>query len=127
MTFLFAKLLGLFPLTWPESLRKAAAWVSIAIAVIGLLWAARAAYDASVIDDHEKDRAIESIEARDDAADARASDAVANTKSEEERADAIDNAPKGGQLSPAALALSCQRLRQRGGKLPAACGSDRSD
>ncbi len=110
----------------PEPLRKVAAWASVVLTVLALLWAGKALYDASVIADHEDDRALESIDARDDAADARASDAITNTESEKGMNDAINNA-HGGSLSPAAHALACERLRRRGGKLPASCRPDHGD
>ena len=117
MGLIFAKLLGLFPVGWPEPVRKVAAWATVVIAIAGLLWAAKAAYDASVIDDHEDQRAIESIEARDDAAEQRADDAIRNAESERKLNDAIDNAPTGGTIDPAMLAANCERLRQQPGGL----------
>lgn len=105
----------------PEPLRKVAAWGSVVLAALALLWAGKAIYDHNVIADHEKDRAVESIGARDDAADARASDAITNSENERKRDEAIENAGNGGELSPAARALGCQRLRERGGSLPSVC------
>ena len=53
-------IMGVLPLGWPDWLRKAAAWVGLIVTVVGLLWAAKAAYDASVIDDHEDRQAARS-------------------------------------------------------------------
>jgi hypothetical protein len=117
MGLIFAKLLGLFPLTWPEPLRKVAAWASILMIIIAAAVSAKAIYDRSVIDKHEDQRAIESIEARDEAADERADDAIRNAESERKLNDAIDNAPTGGTIDPAMLAANCERLRQQPGGL----------
>ena len=119
MTFIIAKLIGLFGFL-PEPLRKVAAWASLVIAAIGLLWATKAIYDASVIRGHEAKRTAATIEARDDAADERAADTIRNSEQERELIDAIDNAPKGGEIDPAAFAANCERLRRQPGGLSSA-------
>lgn len=106
--FLIAKLIGLFPISWPEPVRKVAAWASLVVAVAGLLWAAKAAYDASVIREHEGEKAIESIEARDAAAEERAADIIKHTIAEKEATDAINSVSAGD----AQLRLDCLRLRR---------------
>lgn len=123
MMFIIAKLVGLFG-SWglPEPLRKAAAWASVAVAVALLLWAAKAAYDRSVIDEHEDQRAIESIEARDTAADERSADAIRNAASEREAHEAINSVPAGD----AQLRLDCLRLH-RLGRDPEPCRRYRGD
>ncbi len=110
----------------PEPLRKAAAWAALIIAAIALLWAAKTAYDASVIDEHEQERSIEAIEAREQAASERAADTITATTNDKDRNDAITSAPTGGALSPAERALNCERLRQLG-RVPAACRPSGSD
>ena len=124
MTFLFPLLAK-----WgvPEPLRAVVQWALVALAAIAAFFAVKAIYDASVIEDYEKDRAIEAVDARDEAATGRADDTIKNTIEEKELHDAIDAAPKGGEVSPAARALACERLRKRGGDLPAACGPDSGD
>lgn len=116
---MIAPLVALFPPTWPEPLRKAAAWAAVALAVLALLWSAKAIYDANVIADHEKNRAVESMDAHDDAAEARASDAIANDQLERERNEAIDQAQDSAP-SDADRLLNCKRLRDLG-RVPAGC------
>ncbi|NVD44380.1 hypothetical protein [Qipengyuania atrilutea] len=107
----------------PEELRRPLQWaILIALAVLAF-FAVKALYDANVVEDYENERAVESIEARDTAAEQRATDAIANAETEKELIDAIEQAPEGGELSPAARALACQRLRNAG-VVSAACGSD---
>lgn len=108
----------------PEELQKPLRWVIFIVAAVLAFFAIKAIYDASVVDDYENKRAVESIEARDTAAEQRAQDAIENAKTEKELIDAIEQAPAGGTLSPAAIALGCERLRRRGGELPTACGPD---
>jgi hypothetical protein len=105
----------------PEKMLKPVQWAIFALAIVLAFLAAKAIYDASVVDDYEKDRAVESIDARDDAAEQRAKDTIKNTVNEKDRNDAINAAPTTGTLSPAARALACERLRQRGGELPPGC------
>jgi hypothetical protein len=64
--------------------------------------------------------------ARDEAADQRTKDATTNSKTEEDLHDAIDSAPTGGSLSPAARSLACRRLRNLG-RIPASCRSEGGD
>jgi threonine dehydrogenase-like Zn-dependent dehydrogenase len=78
-------------------------------------------HDRGVIRDHEAEREAAAGEARETAANERVADAAANARTEQEMHDAIDDAPKGGGLSPAAHALACERLRKRG-RVPAGCG-----
>lgn len=124
---LFSQLVGFVGGYVGKKFAKPITIALLVLAAIAVLFAIKAAYDASVVDDYENDRAIESIEARDDAATARANDAINNAQNEKELNDAIDAAPKGGELSPAARALACERLRRRGGELPAACRSGSGD
>lgn len=111
ISFLVARLTFL-----PEPLRKAAAWATVIVAVLGLLWAAKAAYDASVIDEHEGEKAIESIGARDIAAEERAADIIQNTIAEKEARDAINSVA----ADDAQLRLNCLRL-ERLNRFPEPC------
>lgn len=110
-------ILRLLPIGWPEPLRKAAAWASLIVATLGLLWAAKAAYDASVVNDHEDAKAIESIGARDAAAEQRAADIIKHTLEAKEVENAINSVPP----ADAQRALDCLRLA-RVHIYPAACG-----
>lgn len=110
-------ILRLMPIGWPEPLRKAAAWACLIVAALGLLWAAKAAYDASVIEDHEDAKALESVDARDAAADQRAADMVKHIFEAKEAEDAINSVPP----ADAQRALDCLRLA-RAHIYPAACG-----
>lgn len=123
MTFLFPLLAK-----WgiPEKLRAPVQWAIIAALVIAGFFAVKAMYDSSVVEEHEEEKAIATIEARDDAAEARADDAIRNTLDEKETLDVIEAAPKGGTLSPAARALACKRLRDIG-RVPPACGPEGGD
>lgn len=126
MIFPIPQLIGLFA-QWglPEPLRKIAAWATAAVAIVLLLIGLKAAYDASVIREHESERAADTIEARDDAAGERADDAIRQAEEERKRNEAIDKA-QGGQLSPAAHALACERLRKLG-RIPPACRREGGD
>lgn len=110
----------------PQRFQKAAAYIALAVAAIAFLWLAKTLYDRSVIDDHEAKREARAVEARDVAADQRSTDAITNATNEKELHDAIDAAPTGGTLSPAALALNCERLRKLG-RVPPACRRESSD
>jgi hypothetical protein len=83
-------------------------------------------HDRAVIDRHEAKIEAAAAPARDQAAQERVADAIANTQSEKDLHHAIDSAPASAGLSPAAHALACERLRQRG-RVPAACGSASGD
>ena len=115
MTFIITWLTGKFTFL-PEPLRKVAAWATVAVAILGLLWAAKAAYDASVIDEHENEKAIESIGARDLAAEERAADIIENTIAEKEARDAINSV----DADDAQLRLNCLRL-ERLNRFPEPC------
>lgn len=114
-------IVGLLPATLNAKLARGIAWAVVIVGALALLWGAKALYDASVIDRHEAEREAAAGEAREEAADERVADAIKNTRNEQELHDAIDNAPKGGELSPAARALACERLRKLG-RVPPACG-----
>lgn len=123
MTFLFPLLAK-----WgvPEQLRAPLQWLILAALAVAAFLAAKALYDSSVIEEHEQEKAIEAIESRDEAAEQRAIDTIENTLNEKELNDAIDAAPQGGTLSPAARALACERLRKIG-RVPPACGLEGGD
>ena len=118
---ILSPLIGLFPLTWPEPLRKAAAWATVAVTVAAVLWGAKAAYDASVIGDHEERRTIRSIEARDASAEERAHDAIEGILADQQRQIAIAKAEaeeaakpveERAALPPTTKALNCKRMEQ---------------
>lgn len=117
ITFLIAKFTA-----WglPEPVRRVAAWATVIAAACALLFAAKAAYDASVIDDHEQDKAVQTIDALDRSAEDRAVDAIKNMIDEKEREDAIKSAPTGDALSDADLRLNCLRLKALG-RVPEPC------
>ena len=109
-----------------ERFRRLFAWI-VLIAGGGLAaWAAVGAFNAWADARYRAKVEAQSAKGREIAAEQRAADAVRNTKTEEDMHHAIDTAPKGGQLSPAAHALACQRLRARG-RAPASCGPQGSD
>ncbi|QQN75050.1 hypothetical protein [Croceicoccus sp. YJ47] len=110
----------------PEAVRRPLGTVllvlTLAIAVVAAwsLWLR--AHDAAVIERHDTAREVEAGAARETAAGERVDDALRNEANERKNREAIDNAPKGGTLDPAAHALACQRLRNLG-RIPAACRS----
>lgn len=109
------------PLLWP----RWAQGVALLVAAIVIFVAWDAYDDWRVVKDHEAKREAKAAPAREKAADKRIEDDRANRELEEEYRDAIDKAP-GGELSPAARALACERLR-RVGRVPPACRSESGD
>lgn len=109
-----------------ESLRKPLAYLMAAVLIFALLWLLKGCYDDALIRDHDAAREAVAKGARDQAADQRAADTIANAKNEKDLHDAIDAAPRGGELSPAAHALACERLRKLG-RIPAACRAEGGD
>lgn len=101
MTFIIAKLIGLFA-SWglPEPLRKLAAWAAIAVAAASLIVGSIAIYNASVIRKHEDKKAAAAIGAYDDSATARANDTVANQRTEDARRAAIEEAGRKEKAKP---------------------------
>lgn len=110
---------GLFGKELAFKTAKVLGIIQLAILAILILGIGKCTYDASVINQHEAEREVKAGAAREDAADQRVVDAIKNAQSEEELHDVIEAAP-GGVLSPAAHALSCERLR-RYGSVPPAC------
>ena len=100
----------------PEPLCKAAVWASIVAALSIILFTARTIYDSKIVSDYELSKTIKSIDARDEAADQRAKDELANSLAEKESSDAIKNANPGD----AQLRLDCLRL-ERIGRIPEPC------
>lgn len=106
-------LLALFArLAVPERLRLPLAYLLAVIALIALLSALKGCYDASVRKDYRAEVEVKAGAAREEAADQRVKDALTNTANEKDLHHAIDTAPKGGDLSPAARALACERLKK---------------
>lgn len=111
---------GLFGVRLSYQSAKIVGFAVLALLLISLLSIGKCAYDASVINEHEAEAEAASAKARENAAEQRVKDAVANVQSEEELNHVIESAPPGGTLSPAARALACERLR-RIGRSPPAC------
>lgn len=104
---------------------KIAGFITLVILLVVALSLGKLAYDKSVVNKHEVAREAAATEAREEAADQRVADLVNNSRSEEGLLNVIENAPPpvAGQpagLSPAAVALNCERLR-RLGRVPPAC------
>lgn len=122
-TFAAPLLMKLFPSLVLEKAQKLSKFVlivlMIVIAVVSFFVWLNSVKDGAVQDERQRVEALGS-KAREVAADERLNDAVANTKNEEGLHNAINQAPKGGTVSPAAHALNCQRLRNIG-RIPADC------
>jgi hypothetical protein len=105
-----------------------------AMVALVLLLAAFAAtwlhiHDARVIDAHEAKLEARAAPARDQAAQERAQDAIANAQQRETYHDVIASSGPDVPPAPSSLALACERLRRAGNGLPAACrpgGGDRT-
>jgi hypothetical protein len=114
----------------PERIRKPLATAALVLAAFALLAAAWGIWlwqhDKGVIEAHETEREVKAGEARETAADERVKDIIRDTANERDLHDAIDTAPTGGQLSPAAHALACKRLRKLG-RIPPACRPEGGD
>lgn len=104
----------------PERLRKALAIALAVVALVATLAVLKGCYDRRVVERHQAKVEAQASKARETAADERASDAATDSATEKDLHHAIDTAPTGGALSPAAHALSCERLRKLG-RIPAAC------
>lgn len=98
----------------PAPLRRTLAIAAAIIAALALLAILKGCYDHEVIKRHEAKVEARASKARDTAATERASDIATDSANERDLNHAIDTAPKGGVLSPAARALSCERLRKLG-------------
>jgi hypothetical protein len=106
--------------------------VKIALTVIGLIafglfavsWIQAERTEA--VDAYKVEQADLGVKAREVAADERVSDLKADMKEEGVLHNAIEHAPPGGQLSPAARALACERLLNLG-RIPPACRPQGSD
>lgn len=103
------------------------AWIPLALLAAGLaIMLAVKHHDQRVVRDYRTQVEARASTAREAAADERAADFATLTRTEKDLHDAIDAAPTAGSLSPAAHALSCERLRKLG-RQPAACRFERSD
>ena len=81
--------------------------------------------DKQAVQQAEQKREAKAAPAREQASEERVSDAAKNAVQQENYREAIESAP-GGELSPAARALACQRLRNIG-RIPPACRPEGSD
>lgn len=95
-------------------------YIALAVAVIAPLWLLKGIYDRRVIAAHEAEQERAARQSREWAAEEHIRDDAANSRNEKELHNAIDAAPPGGELSSAARALACERLR-RIGRVPEAC------
>lgn len=111
---------GLFGKKLSFKAAKVAGFVTLAVLLVAILSIGKCSYDRSVIAKHDAEIEAKASKAREKAADQRAQDTIINNESEKELNHVIDNAPKGGDLSPASRALACERLR-RVGRIPPAC------
>jgi hypothetical protein len=109
----------------PEQFRRVAAIAALAAAALIALAVLKSCYDRGVIERHQAQIETRTSQARGRAEAERAGDAAANSANRKDLDHAIDTAPQGGTLSPAAHALSCERLRKLG-RIPAACRPDGS-
>lgn len=112
---------GLFGKQLAYKTARALGFGVITIMIVLALWGAGCAIKRNIINDHDAKREATASTAREEAADQRALDAIANTQSEKELHDAINAAPTGGSVSPADHALNCQRLFRQSGRLPPGC------
>lgn len=110
---------GLFGKNISYKAAKVAGWVVIAVLALLILGTGKCLYDRSVIDKHEAKIEAKASAAREKSAEQQVIDDVKNANSEKELINVVQKAP-GGQLSPAAHALACERLR-RYGRVPPAC------
>lgn len=101
MSYIITKAIAAFA-SWgvPEAIRKPLAWIALVVVAVALGVGLRAAYDASVIADHESDRTVDAIEAYDDSATTRAIDAVKNLRAEDTRGAAIEKAEATEKAKP---------------------------
>lgn len=107
--------------------------VKIALAAIAaalFLWGAFTFYvngqRRDAVSDHKAKVEQGAAPAREQAADERLADTITILENKEQAHDAIDKANDVGPPSAAAIALSCQRLRNLG-RIPTACRREGSD
>lgn len=117
---------GLFGKEVAYKTAKVLGFITLGLLLIAVLSLGKCAYDASVIEQHETEREVKAGAAREEAADQRLRDQINNARDEKELHDVIEAAPEGGEVSPAARALACERLR-RIGRIPAACRPEGGD
>ncbi len=109
-----------------EQFRRITAIAALTAAALVVLVVLKGCYDRSVIERRQAKVEAQASKAREQAADERATDAATVSAIEKDLHHAIDTAPTGGALGPAAHALACQRLR-RLGRVPAACRAQGAD
>lgn len=117
---------GLFGKQVSDRVSRILGIITLGVVMLSLLGIGKCAYDGAVIAKYEAKKEAKAAPAREAAADQRLEDQIINTKNEEELIDAIEAAPQGGTLSPAARALACQRLRKLG-RIPPACRPEGGD
>jgi uncharacterized membrane protein YhiD involved in acid resistance len=102
----------------PQKFAKVAVVLTLVVVAVGLLFGAKALYDASVIDEHEAKIAKRAAPATDKAASERAQDTIKQSQNEQEARDAIQAQPD-QPIAPTSRALACKRLRDNGINSPA--------
>jgi hypothetical protein len=110
----------------PLAYRRAVAIAALAATALMALAVLKGCYDRSVIERHQAQFDRRVSKARDQAEVERIRDAAIANANRKDLDHAIDTAPRGGALSPAAHALACERLRKLG-RVPAACRPRGSD
>lgn len=92
----------------PERFRRAAAWASLILAAIALLWLAKTLYDRSIIREHERE-IVEEVQRKTDKGNAAATEAAQETQGRIEQEN--DNARKAADGSDDPLKSALDRLR----------------
>lgn len=110
----------------PAEYRRLAILAALTCAALIALIMVKRSYDHRVIARHQTQVEARASTARSNAEAERASDAAVLGAYQKDLAHAVDTAPQGGMLSPAAHALACERLRKLG-RVPAACRSGSAD
>lgn len=112
---------GLFGKDLAFKTARALGFGIIGILIVLALWGGGCAIKRNIINDHDAKREAAASGARETSANERVKDGIADAKNEKELHDAIESAPSGGSVSPAARALNCERLHRQSGRLPAGC------
>jgi hypothetical protein len=109
-----------------DRLARMAAWPAVILAVLAGVFILKGCYDRAVIQRHTAKLDNRAAAAREQSGSERLRDAMIVTANEKDLHHAIRGAPAGGELSPPARALACERLRKIG-RIPVACRPDGGD
>lgn len=105
----------------PKAVRKPLQWAILIGPFIAVFFSVKALYEASVINDHEKDRIVEAVPAYSNAAEQRAADTITGIIANKDRVEAIETAAASeaakpveqrAKLPPTTQAFNCVRVRQ---------------